>query len=301
MSFVPIILVLFSALLHAGWNIIGKRYQSSGPSFFLGATSATSLLLTPYILWYFNEIGWSTLPTQFWLLLVVSGLSQMVYMLGLAFAYSKVDIGIAYPLARGLPVLLVGAGTVMLGYDLQLNQWLGFGLITLGCVMIPLQKFRQFRFADYANLGIVWALVAALGTAGYSIIDKEALAIIEQTVGSQMPASYSAVLYLGIQFWAMCIPLAIWYLLTGQRAPFVEAWRIRYTATLAGLMMGGTYSLVLYAMTLTENVSFIVALRQTSIVFGLFMGIAFLGERWYVTRLLGVSAIVAGLVVAFAR
>ncbi len=147
----------------------------------------------------------------------------------------------------------------------------------------------------------MWALVAALGTAGYSIIDKEALAIIEQTVGSQMPASYSAVLYLGIQFWAMCIPLAIWYLLTGQRAPFVEAWRIRYTATLAGLMMGGTYSLVLYAMTLTENVSFIVALRQTSIVFGLFMGIAFLGERWYVTRLLGVSAIVAGLVVAFAR
>lgn len=99
----------------------------------------------------------------------------------------------------------------------------------------------------------------------------------------------------------MCIPLAIWYLFTGQRAPFVEAWRIRYTATLAGLMMGGTYSLVLYAMTLTENVSFIVALRQTSIVFGLFMGIAFLGERWYVTRLLGVSAIVAGLVVAFAR
>lgn len=84
----------------------------------------------------------------------------------------------------------------------------------------------------------MWALVAALGTAGYSIIDKEALAIIEQTVGSQMPASYSAVLYLGIQFWAMCIPLAIWYLLTGQRAPFVEAWRIRYTATLAGLMMG---------------------------------------------------------------
>ncbi|MGC9553611.1 EamA family transporter, partial [Vibrio metoecus] len=177
MSIVPIIIVLFSALLHAGWNIIGKRYQSSGPSFFLGATSATSLLLTPYILWYFTKVGWSTLPTQFWLLLIVSGLSQMVYMLGLAFAYSKVDIGIAYPLARGLPVLLVGAGTVMLGYDLQLNQWLGFALITLGCLMIPLQKFRQFRFADYANLGIVWALVAALGTAGYSIIDKEALAI----------------------------------------------------------------------------------------------------------------------------
>lgn len=108
MSFVPIILVLFSALLHAGWNIIGKRYQSSGPSFFLGATSATSLLLTPYIVWYFTKIGWSTLPTQFWLLLVVSGLSQMVYMLGLAFAYSKVDIGIAYPLARGLPCCWLG-------------------------------------------------------------------------------------------------------------------------------------------------------------------------------------------------
>lgn len=43
-----------------------------------------------------------------------------------------------------------------------------------------------------------------------------------------------------------------------------------------GIDDGGTYSLVLYAMTLTENVSFIVALRQTSIVFGLFMGSHFL-------------------------
>ncbi|MBU5895452.1 multidrug transporter, partial [Vibrio cholerae O1] len=67
-----------------------------------------------------------------------SGLSQTAYMLGLAFAYSKVDIGIAYPLARGLPVLLVAAGTVMLAYDLQLNQWLGFALNRLGCFEVVL-------------------------------------------------------------------------------------------------------------------------------------------------------------------
>lgn len=298
MSSVPIILVLISALLHAGWNIIGKRYQSSGPAFFLAATGITALLLTPYILWYFTAIGWSTLPRQFWLLLMVSGISQMLYMLALAFAYRTVDIGIAYPLARGLPVLFVGLGTAWLGYELQLNQWLGFTLLTLGCLMIPLQSIAQFRIHDYTKIGIVWALVAAVGTAGYSIIDKEALAIIEHSVGEQMPGSYSAVMYLGIQFWAMGLPLAIWYLVTQQRKPFIEAWRIRYAAAIAGVMMGATYSLVLYAMTLTENVSFIVALRQTSIVFGLLMGIAFLGERCYVTRVLGVTAIVAGLMVA---
>lgn len=63
-------------------------------------------------------------------------------------------------------------------------------------------------------------------------------------------------------------------------------------------MMASTYGLVLFAMTMTDNVSLVVALRQISIVFGLFMGIWFLSEKWYLTRGLGVTSIVAGIILA---
>ena len=44
-------------------------------------------------------------------------------------------------------------------------------------------------------------------------------------------------------------------------------------------MMAATYGLVLFAMTMTENVSLVVALRQVSIIFGVVMGIYFLKEK----------------------
>ncbi|MGB2147706.1 MAG: multidrug transporter, partial [Vibrio toranzoniae] len=54
----------------------------------------------------------------------------------------------------------------------------------------------------------------------------------------------------------------------------------------------------LFAMTMTENVSLVVALRQVSIIFGVVMGIYFLKEKWHVTRGVGVVFIIAGLVIS---
>jgi uncharacterized membrane protein len=65
---------------------------------------------------------------------------------------------------------------------------------------------------------------------------------------------------------------------------------------MAGIMMATTYGLVLYAMTMTENVSYVVALRQLSIVFGMIFGVILLGERFALTRSLGTFLIFVGLV-----
>ncbi|GAL11813.1 metabolite transporter (DMT) superfamily [Vibrio astriarenae] len=62
--------------------------------------------------------------------------------------------------------------------------------------------------------------------------------------------------------------------------------------------MATTYGLVLFAMTMTDNVSLVVALRQISIIFGLLMGIYILNEQWYRTRVVGVSMIAIGLVLS---
>ncbi|MGY3571848.1 multidrug transporter [Vibrio paucivorans] len=298
MTLFAVALVVFSALLHAGWNILGKSNQVSGAAFFLATSSAAATLLTPYLIWYLNTIGLESLPPVFWKLLLVSGISQMVYLLGLGLAYKHADIGVVYPMARALPVLMVGVGTVVLGHQLEPLHWFGFALITLGCLVVPLDSFKQLNFSSYLNLGVLWALVAAVGTTGYSIIDKEALLLINQSVGELIADQYSSVFYLGIQFWAIAMPISVYLLATKQREQFGVAWNIRRSALIAGSMMAATYGLVLFAMTMTENVSFVVALRQISIVFGLIMGVIFLKEKWYLTRGVGVLLILVGLVLS---
>lgn len=47
MEFSAIVIVIISALLHAGWNVLGKSNQGSGSSFFLASGFAAAAILTP--------------------------------------------------------------------------------------------------------------------------------------------------------------------------------------------------------------------------------------------------------------
>ncbi|MBY7950247.1 multidrug transporter [Vibrio fluvialis] len=301
MDVLAIGLVFFSAVLHAGWNILGKSHAGSGVAFTMAASLSACLLLTPYLIWYLVTVGWATLPMAFGGLLIISGLAQMVYLVGLIVAYKHADVGVIYPIARALPVMMVGALSMLLGHSLTQSQWLGFVLITLGCMLVPLTGFRQFTPRSYFNVGVLWALVAALGTTGYSVIDKEALLLLTQAAGEALGNSYSAIFYLGVQFWAMVLPVILWCLVTGNRKELQRAWQIRKAASMAGVMMASTYGLVLFAMTMTDNVSLVVALRQISIVTGLLMGVWFLAEKWHYTRGAGVVLILSGIVLTLGK
>lgn len=295
MNALAIALVIVSAVLHAGWNIVGKSHSGSGVAFSLAASLSAGLILSPYLLWYLMTMGWSAFPVEFWGLLAVSGLAQMVYLIGLIIAYKHADVGIVYPIARGLPVMMVGGLNMVLGYPLSPLQWLGFVLITLGCMLLPLSGFRQFTLRSYLTVGVLWAWIAAVGTACYSVIDKQALTLLSLVAEPILSNPHSAVFYLGAQFWAIGLPIMGWCVVSGKRDELIRAWQIRQGASLAGVMMAATYGLVLFAMTMTENVSLVVALRQISIVIGMLMGVWFLAEKWYYTRGVGVVLILCGI------
>ncbi|KJG10156.1 multidrug transporter [Photobacterium kishitanii] len=296
MTHFAILLVIFSSLLHAGWNILGKKNTGSSLAFALAASSTISLLLLPYLIWFLSTIGINSLPANFWYLAILTGIAQTVYIMALVTAYQYADIGVIYPIIRALPVLMVAIATTLLGQPSTWLQWLGFGLITIGCVVIPLQRFNQFNIRAYFNKGMFWSLIAALGTTAYSVIDKSALTIITHIADPILANQYSALFYLGIQFMMMLPPLLVCCCYNRNLEPIIQAWQIKYSAGLAGIIMGITYCLVLLAMTTTANVSMVVALRQISIVFGLIMGVLFLGEKWYLTRTIGVSLILLGLI-----
>lgn len=291
------LLVIFSALLHAGWNILGKSNTGSGYSFTLGASIAPLILLSPYIIWCISVIGFDSLDGYFWLLVTLSGIGQAIYLIGLIKAYDAGDIGVIYPIARALPVLMVGIGTVFIGQSLSPNAWIGFVVLTLGCLLIPMRHIKDLRLGSYLNLGVFWSCIAAIGTTIYSIIDKQALTWL-QLETSGLTKVQVAIFYLGVQFAAIAFVLVAWLLATNKRSELALTWQHRYRSSIAGIMMGLTYGIVLYAMTMVDNVSYVVAMRQVSIVFGLLMGIWFLNEKWLYTRGIGVTLVLVGLVVA---
>ncbi|EVU17545.1 putative membrane protein, partial [Vibrio parahaemolyticus V-223/04] len=214
MDFLAIALVVFSAVLHAGWNILGKSHSGSGMAFTMAASLSACGVLTPYLIWYLITLGWTSLPVEFWGMLAFSGIAQIVYLVGLIMAYKHADVGVIYPIARALPVMMVGGFSVALGHALSSQQWLGFVLITFGCILVPLTHVRQVSLVAYLNVGVFWALIAAIGTTGYSVVDKEALTLLTQQASTIFNDQYSAIFYLGAQFWAMGLPVLLWCLIT---------------------------------------------------------------------------------------
>jgi len=305
MSVWAIVLVIISAFLHASWNILGKTNKASVQSFFFMSAFCMALLLSPYLIWFYVTADSQDFSAEFWGLLTLSGVLQVIYLLGLGFAYKKADIGLVYPMARALPVLMVGCIALSLGQSISSLQWLGFSLITGGCLLVPLVRLRELSFSNYYNIGIVWAMIAAVGTAGYSIVDKLALSELSSQLFSPSSPQETihqqaeiAIFYLGMQFWAIALPLGLGFLVTGQAQQFKQAWHVKTPAFIAGFIMALTYGLVLYAMLLTDNVSLVVALRQVSIVFGLLLAVMVLKEKLYTTRLVGCGLILSGLLIA---
>ncbi|GAM74123.1 permease [Vibrio ishigakensis] len=297
MSIFAISLVVFSALLHAGWNVLGKSSSGSGYSFALGASFTPFLLLSPYLYWCFSVVGFTNVGIDFWWLLLLSCLGQAVYLVCVIKAYQQGDVGMMYPIIRALPVLMVGLGTVFIGQVLTVNAWVGFLILTLGCLLVPLRRVSEIRLKAYANIGVLWAFVAALGTTVYSIVDNEALHWLQhQTSG--LTDKHIAIFYLGLQFLGTSTVIFIWLLISRNKHELNQATKYWKRSSIAGIMMGLTYGIVLYSMTLVDNVSYIVALRQVSIVFGLFLGIWLLNEKWYLVRGLGVLLVLVGLIVA---
>lgn len=294
MSIFAIILVLISAIVHASWNLLGKANNST-PAFFYLANAMGALLLLPLVFWVQLQTPTIQLSNTFWLLLLASGLCQMIYMVGLANAYKHADVAIVYPIARALPVLTVAVGATWLGLTLAPLTWLAMLCITLGCLFVPLDSLRGWHWRNYLTQGCYWAVFAAAGTAGYSIIDKQALVLLSSQFKVTIPASITALYYLGLQFFSTTLVFSLAFILPIQRQQLRQAWQYKFQAITAGSMIALTYGLVLWAMTMTENVSYIVALRQTSIPVGVLLAIIILKEKTYTVRLFGTLLIFIGL------
>jgi len=292
-----IVLILISAVTHAGWNFIGKRNQPTS-AFFLLANTIGALLLTPVIVLHLDKVR--LMPVQVWALLGLTSIFMGVYYASLAAAYRHGHISIAYPLARSSPVIVVTVAALVLGQgkDISTQCIAGILLVVGGCFMLPVPSFRDWHLRDYRKWSCLFALFAAVGTAGYSMIDDRALRIMRTAPDLGLGAARAALLYISLEAWGATAALAAILLLTRYgRSSMAAALRDdKAQASLTGLGIYLTYTLVLTSLGFVRNVSYVVAFRQLSIPLGAALGIWLLREPLHRPKVVGICTILAGLV-----
>ena len=267
-------LILLSAGLHATWNLIVK----SGDDKLICAWS--TVLAAPVVL--SPALGLTGLPPEeAWGILLASGVIHSGYNIALARAYECGDLSVVYPVARGLAPLGVAlAAHFVLGETLSPSAVAAVALIGGGIVWLGVAG----RGAGTRLSALGWAVLTALLIATYSIVDK--VGVLRSN-----PLAYAIVL-LGCNAVVMT-PYVFWC--RGPRR-IGDVWRRRWAILVAsGLFSVGAYLLVLIAMRLTQ-VSYVAALRESSVVIGAVLGWRILREPLAGQRISASAVVTLGLV-----
>ncbi len=270
----PLALVLCSAGLHAGWNLIVKSEDDKLLSGWFTVLTP-SLLLSP-------TLAFTGLPAPAaWPIILVSALIHTGYMVALTQGYAHGDLSVVYPVARGLAPLLVAVGApLLLGEQLSPTAVLGIVFVGGGIAWLGILARR----ASAGFSGLFWAVATSVFIASYSIVDKVG-------VSRTNPVSY-IVLLMGANAVFMT-PIVLWR--RGRRS-LAAVWRRRWRISVAGgLLSIVAYLLVLTAMRMTQ-VSYIAALRESSVVLAALFGWRFLREPHGGRRMLASAAVALGLV-----
>lgn len=268
-------------------------------AFFAVATFAGFVLLVPF------AIAWrSTLaaaPASVWLRLIPAGLFQMLYFVGLAGAYRTGDMSVAYPIARALPVMLVPAASLVIGQGEPISALSLFGMlaVTAGVLVVAQPTFRGFSWRSFGKRWFAFALLAGLGTSGYSMVDDAALREFRAVLDPQLASFQAPVLYAMLESLSTTVSLLVASLLV--RGPRDTLREVRAVPARAAVLSGAgiivAYGIVLVALGFAANVSYVVAFRQVSLPIGAFLAVILLHERVSATRVVGTLVLLAGLVV----
>ena len=269
--------VLLAALLHATWNSLVKGSQDK----YVGMLLIALGHVPPGIIFVFFAPlpGIDVLP---WL--AASLALHLGYQLFLAASYRVGDLTTVYPIARGsAPLFVTLVSLTVLDVDLSWPQVGSVGLLILGLLLLSYDRLgankRQWTV-------VTLALVTGGFIASYSIVDG---------LGARKMGY--ALAYWGWVAIGNGALMTLWMLLF---QPSSMA-KVRLTSqNLTTLLLGGgasylAYGIVTWAFT-QAPIAVITALRETSVIFALLIGLIFLRERSTPMKIVACSMTVVGVI-----
>lgn len=266
------IAVIFAALLHAGWNVIVKSNSDRLVSLtvlqtFMAAMGAGMVLL-------FGFPGHHVWP---WAL--ASGVLHLGYNLFLVRAYRNADLSVVYPIARGAAPLMTLLGSFFLTQD-AVGVWMAAAIVILVIGLMLTGLGQKSPGADPHAL--YYALGTACWIAAYTLVD-----------GLGARASGNALGFAGVIFACdglFILTAAFWMRGANLAQGFRHNWQ---SGLIGGAASCAAYGIAVWAMTQAPIAS-VAALRETSIVFVLFLSVRMLKEQLGWQRIVGGMMIVAG-------
>ena len=294
MTIVALLLIIISAGFHATWNFLSKAGTPSCAYFFLTTLSAT-LLTLPFSI--FGPVDYLALPPKFWMFVFFSVMCEIAYVLSLANGYRKAEISFFYPMARSLPVIFTFILSSILGVGKELScaAMVGMVMVTCGCLVLPIQSFSKIKIKDYINSTMPFVLLGACGTTGYTMFDSAACNFLYKEGANKM---LTALGYLGIIEVGILIGSLVILAISKKERELIRKLRSEKSPYLAGAFSVAAYGLVLVAMGMVSNVSFIQAFRQLSLPIGVALGIIILKEKLTLPKMLGVAMLLTGLILS---
>lgn len=269
--------VLLAAACHAGWNAAIKRTMDPLATTVLIAIGAGVAALPGVV--------FAGIPAPAsWPWLIASVAIHLFYFAGLIESYRAGDLGQVYPIARGsAPLMTAMATTLFVGEALSLSGWSGILLLASGVMLLSLRGGRDLARLEVRAVGA--ALFTAVTICAYSVVDG----IGARLAGPGNAAGYSTWLFVAIA----PVVAAYGFVRSGRGlvAAMVLHWKIGLGG---GALAVVSYTIAIWAMTIAP-IAIVAALRETSVLFGAMIAVAFLGEPLRASRIVAALMIVAGL------
>lgn len=283
-----IALALAAAVVHGTWNVLVKVSGDPMRTFYR-STVVAALVITPPTLVAWLVAGRPALPPSAAGLAAVSAVFELAYLFLLSAAYTRGELSVVYPIARGsAPLLAVLVGLGLLGERLAPAQLAGVGLLLLGILAVTLPQT--------SGRATVPALLTGVTIAAYTAVDR---------VGVRLTAPW-------LYGWLLVVLLAIGLVVSRSLIPRIA---LRATSTpsmpsattpaprpitwsqaiVIGLFMWGGYLLVLLALNIAP-LSVVAPVRETAVVAVAVWGVWRLRERQAAAiKLSGAVATLAGV------
>jgi drug/metabolite transporter (DMT)-like permease len=263
--------VLFAALLHAGWNALVKLGLDRFSSVLLLALVQGGLAaaLIPFF---------PAPPREAWPWVLLGSALHTGYKLFLIRAYGHGDLSQVYPLARGTaPLIVAVASALLLAEAPGALRWAAVAAIAGGIMLMAGR-------GGLTRAGVAWALGTAAFTAGYTMADG---------VGARVAGTAS-----GFAMWMFALDglAMLAFALAARGGAAVQALRPAWrSGAAAGAMSLGSYWIAIWAFT-QAPLAMVAALRETSVLFAMVIGVFALKERIGARRWAAAGLITTGIV-----
>ncbi|AIF81473.1 hypothetical protein I862_04565 [endosymbiont of Acanthamoeba sp. UWC8] len=233
--------------------------------------------ITLPITYYLSDFGGITKEFVFYIIL--TGVIHSCYLTLLGWSYKVGEVSIVYPVSRGTGIIGTSLLAIMLGIDkISFVGFIGILVLILGILSIAISK------SVTRNEVVFSASMVGIAISLYSVVDKLAVQFIP------------SLFYGSIMFISTALILSPFIIIKRKAQLLNTLRRYKLPSFIINVSMFSTYSIILFAFR-NSPASYVVALREVSIIIATLLGTFFLKEEITKNKVCGISLIMLGAAV----